>query len=365
MNSIKTLIVATVLASVAYGVYVSLNKPPRERDEVASASDAAPPPVIELPEQSGPAVIGEAGTVEVPAEAAAPDAGEAPAYQPTDGVAATAASPISYDSNPAAMSDAGAAPGYDPQAAVPAQQPPSADAQALDGVPQTIEQANEVIQSLLDANRLAEAQLELSRWYNEPGFSEMHQELLDQLTGTVVYSAEHYLEPAYTVQPGDSLERIAQRYSVPWQLLAHVNGLGDPRQLQPGSTLKVLNGPFDAYVEVSKMQLSLWLNGRYAGRFAIGIGRDQTTPVDQELRVQEKLENPVYYGPDQTIAADDPQNPLGERWLGLGNHLGIHGTTDLASIGREESRGCIRLAPQDVAQLYDILSVGSRVKIVR
>jgi lipoprotein-anchoring transpeptidase ErfK/SrfK len=58
---------------------------------------------------------------------------------------------------------------------------------------------------------------------------------------------------------------------------------------------------------------------------------------------------------------------LGERWIGLdsGNQLGIHGTNDPASIGRAESRGCIRLSPTDVDDVYDILSIGSKVVIRR
>ena len=94
------------------------------------------------------------------------------------------------------------------------------------------------------------ALLIFSRWSDDPHVSEQEQQqllpLLNQLAGTVIYSQEHLLLPAYEVQPGDTLDRVAQHYRVPWQLLAKINGVADPNQLQPGSKLKVIQGPFDA-----------------------------------------------------------------------------------------------------------------------
>ena len=75
-------------------------------------------------------------------------------------------------------------------------------------------------------------------------------------------------------------------------------------------------------------------------------------------------------GPDGvTMERDDPNNPIGERWIGLddGNgkptSYGIHGTIDPSSIGKAHSRGCIRLRNEDVEEVYDFLGVGSEVVI--
>ncbi len=230
-------------------------------------------------------------------------------------------------------------------------------AAAMDGIRQQLEQGD-----------VANAHLELSRWYDDPRLSAIeHQDLmriLDRVAGTVVYSNQHnLLVPAYIVQPGDTLQSIAESFQVPWQLVAKINGVA-PNQLPVGTELKVVPGPFDAVVDLDEFLLTLYIQGRYAGRFRIGIGQENSTPVG-EYTVQQKLENPVYYGPDQQIAADDPNNPLGERWIDLGNGLGIHGTNNPESIGKSESRGCVRLSPADVADVYDILSVGSRVVIRR
>jgi lipoprotein-anchoring transpeptidase ErfK/SrfK len=64
--------------------------------------------------------------------------------------------------------------------------------------------------------------------------------------------------------------------------------------------------------------------------------------------------------------ADDPRNPLGERWIGLegvsGSAVGmmaygIHGTIEPESIGKSVSMGCVRLHNADVEQLYDLLVI--------
>lgn len=220
------------------------------------------------------------------------------------------------------------------------------------------------IQQQLSRGQLAEAHLALSSWFDDPQLAPADaarvMDLLGQLAGSVIYSTEHYLEPAYEVRPGDNLERIAKQYNVPWQLLAKINGISDPRRLTPGQKLKVLRGPFDAVVDLERMRLTLFLQGRYAGQFPIGLGTDRPL-VEGEFVVMNKVTNPSYYGRDGMIDADDPSNPLGERWLDLGSQIGIHGCPDPRGVGQVGGKGCVRLHPQDAQDVYDILDIGSRV----
>ena len=159
-------------------------------------------------------------------------------------------------------------------------------------------------------------------------------------------------------------------YEVPWELLANINGIRDPQRLRTGEQLKVIHGPFDVLVELDKFRLTLFVQGRYAGRFKIGIGKEGATP-EGEFPVLKKVPNPTYYGKDVVVDRDDPNNPLGEYMLDLGDHLLIHGTNDPQSIGRAESKGCIRLDNRDIKDVYEILSeqtersAGSKVKIRR
>ena len=72
------------------------------------------------------------------------------------------------------------------------------------------------------------------------------------------------------------------------------------------------------------------------------------------------------YGPDGiTISPNDPKNPLGGAWIGLTDRIGIHGAADPQSVGRDDNRGTICVGDRDLQDLYGILSVGSRVTIVR
>jgi len=60
-----------------------------------------------------------------------------------------------------------------------------------------------------------------------------------------------------------------------------------------------------------------------------------------------------------------PDNPLGDRWLGLSlSSVGIHGTNAADSIYRHQTHGCIRLHPDDVRTLFDRVSVGTDGEIV-
>jgi len=62
------------------------------------------------------------------------------------------------------------------------------------------------------------------------------------------------------------------------------------------------------------------------------------------------------------VKGGDPRNPLGVRALYLGSTLyRIHGTDAPWLIGKSVSRGCIRMYNEDVIDLYDRTSIGTKV----
>ena len=65
----------------------------------------------------------------------------------------------------------------------------------------------------------------------------------------------------------------------------------------------------------------------------------------------------------QTIAGDEPNNPLKARWLGVNGSVGIHGTAEEWSIGSRASHGCIRMRVRDVVDLYPRVPLGAQVLI--
>ncbi len=113
-------------------------------------------------------------------------------------------------------------------------------------------------------------------------------------------------------------------------------------------------------------------NGR-ALRYGIGVGRDGFQ-WQGLLRITRKQEWPDWTPPAEMIQrqpylprfmAGGPGNPMGARALYLGTTVyRIHGTNQPQTIGSAVSSGCFRLVNRDVMDLYDRISVGTKV-IVR
>jgi L,D-transpeptidase ErfK/SrfK len=65
------------------------------------------------------------------------------------------------------------------------------------------------------------------------------------------------------------------------------------------------------------------------------------------------------------VIGPGPDNPLGKHafYLEWPSYL-IHGTNKPAGVGLRSSHGCIRLYPEDIAQLFDMVPIGTRVRVV-
>lgn len=237
-------------------------------------------------------------------------------------------------------------------------------------------------QAKIERNEILPTLIKLSQYYNDPRFTPEEQKavhiMLMHLAGEVIYlHPEKYFNP-YIVQPGDTIVGIAQKHQLPWQFLAKINGLNAPYQLQPGASLKVVRGPFNAEIHLDKYELTLWLplgadpqSSVYAGTFLIGIGTDCPRMLGDYI-IDEKAINPEYKNASTTYGPNDPNNPYGNRLLSLAcvndpNHskIGIHGTNYPEYKYHSVPYGFICLGARDINDLYDILSIGSRVKIER
>lgn len=221
------------------------------------------------------------------------------------------------------------------------------------------------IQTLIDQGQDSEAYHKLSEAYiQHPTQRQLFQNQLDEVAQRIYFSPQTQIQPPYEIQPGDQLRKIASKYQLSWQYLCRLNQV-DAKKIRPGKKLKVFQGPFEARVDISDFELTILLHGQYVKRYRVGTGKMNSTPIGQ-FTVREKLENPTYYGPDgMVLDADDPLNPLGERWIDIGNSFGIHGTIEPESIGKSESAGCVRMRNEDVEEVYDLLTVGSTVTIQR
>lgn len=186
---------------------------------------------------------------------------------------------------------------------------------------------------------------------------------------------------SYVVKRGDSLARIAksENLGVDWRFLQRVNALANERALRPDMRLKLVHGPFHAEVVKADFRLNLYA-GEGTERVMVaslpcGLGENDGTPVGAfKVRSGSKNINPEWRNPrtGEYFAANDPKNPIGERWIGLAGATpetarftgyGIHGTVDPTSIGRNASMGCVRLGDAEVQVAYELIGEASTVVI--
>lgn len=207
------------------------------------------------------------------------------------------------------------------------------------------------------------AHRDLSKIYwNQPESRRSIQERLDKNAKLIYFSPQpNFLEP-YVIQPGDYLQRVAPMYRISWEYLASLNAIS-PRRIRAGQKLKVIKGPFSAFVDLSDFELTVHCHGFYVKRYDIGIGKDGASPVGRHS-VLEKIPRPQWTDPNgRVVAGGDPTNPLGTHWVDIGDGYGIHGTINPRSIGKAESRGCIRMRNEDIKEVYDFLIRGSEVVV--
>lgn len=106
--------------------------------------------------------------------------------------------------------------------------------------------------------------------------------------------------------------------------------------------------------------------------YPVGIGDRKFPTPEGDFKISVKIVRPTWTVPPSLrdkheiwIVPPGPDNPLGEYWMGLGDsEYGIHGTNFPWSIGRLATQGCIRLYPEDIRQLFDLVEIGTRVKII-
>jgi len=183
----------------------------------------------------------------------------------------------------------------------------------------------------------------------------------------------------YKVQSGDVFQNIAKPYKVPYEILMTVNGMTDARALRIGQALKVVNGPFHAKIYRSLSRMDIYLQNTFVKSFPVGLGKPgYETPTGMWVaKPSGKLIAPTWTDPDtgRVYEAEDPDYPLGSRWVSLegvsGEALGrtgfaIHGTKAPDEIGQATSRGCIRLHNGDAILVYNMMKPGlSQVEVIK
>ena len=264
-----------------------------------------------------------------------------------------------------------------------AQQTAAETTQSL-STPQEIAASNESLQAALaqvDTDPVA-ARESLTRILDNSATTATDRlgayEAINKVNAVLTYServfAKDPFSKQYTVQEGDSLSNIRKSLHLDceWRFLQRINHLATERSIRVGQVLKTPTGAFHGEVHKREFRLNIF-QGDGPGRvmiasYPISLGEFNSTPIGAfSIRPRSKLIDPEWRNPrtGQHFASNDPANPIGERWIGLKGiephnknfeGYGIHGTTDITSIGKQASMGCVRMLPQDVEVVYELLT---------
>jgi L,D-transpeptidase ErfK/SrfK len=192
-------------------------------------------------------------------------------------------------------------------------------------------------------------------------------------------------EFTYKVEKGDSLTSVAARFGVELAVLAKENGLASNSLLKEGQQLRIDNRHVvpqadteGILVNIPQRMLFYWSNGNLVGAYPLALGRANWPTPTGHFRVVGKEKNPTWDVPKSiqeemrregkevvTQVPPCPQNPLGRHWIATSMPAyGIHGTNAPTSIYQFRTHGCIRLHPDDIADLFDRVRLGSPGLIV-
>lgn len=194
------------------------------------------------------------------------------------------------------------------------------------------------------------------------------------------------LQPAASVQPAVYVDPMYleiygampdEQYPIPAFNPAGVR----PELLRQVVSYQTNERPGTIIVDPGARFLYLTRGDGQAMRYGVGVGR-AGYDYQGEAYVGRKAQWPSWT-PTATMVAENPevngpwvggmppglQNPLGARALylyqdGRDTLYRIHGTNDPSSIGRSVSSGCVRLFNQDIVDLYNRVTVGSKVIVL-
>jgi len=98
-------------------------------------------------------------------------------------------------------------------------------------------------------------------------------------------------------------------------------------------------------------RLILYKNGIIIRQYPVALGKPSTPTPKGNFKIINKAIN--------------PGGPFGARWLGLNiKGIGIHGTNNPSSIGKNVSNGCIRMFNSHVIELSSLVPIGTPVTII-
>ncbi|KTD09296.1 L,D-transpeptidase family protein [Legionella jamestowniensis] len=186
---------------------------------------------------------------------------------------------------------------------------------------------------------------------------------------------------------GETLSAVGMRYDIGYYEMVRANPKINPMSLLDEHTTLLIPSQFilpavpheGIVINLAEYRLYYFPpDENIVITMPVGIGREGwTTPVGA-TKIISKEKNPVWrpttnllrhaakHGiqiPDEFPAGED--NPLGKHVLRLGwpTYL-IHGTNRRDGVGTRVSAGCIRMMPEDIEYLFNLVKVGTPVRVL-
>jgi lipoprotein-anchoring transpeptidase ErfK/SrfK len=145
------------------------------------------------------------------------------------------------------------------------------------------------------------------------------------------------------------------------------------RPVRPAVMTSQLPRRYPAFITVSRgtYSLRLFKGLRLVKTYAIAVGRAGLETPSGLYRIDDKQVNPSWHVPKSPWAGNlagriippGPDDPIKARWMGFYNGAGIHGTSDIGSLGSAASHGCIRMSIPDVVELYALVPYGTPIYV--
>jgi lipoprotein-anchoring transpeptidase ErfK/SrfK len=122
-------------------------------------------------------------------------------------------------------------------------------------------------------------------------------------------------------------------------------------------------------LKLKEKKVYIYRGEEVLNKFPVAIGKRGTETPKGKWRVMQLIKNPGWTNfKNGKVVKPGPNNPLGERWIGFWSDgtdvIGFHGTPDVKSVGTAASNGCVRMYNEDVKVLFDLVKVGTEVKVV-
>ncbi len=194
----------------------------------------------------------------------------------------------------------------------------------------------------------------------------------------------------YVVQKGDSIELIGAKHGVFWKNIVKENNIDPKLPIPEGATVTINNRKIvpriienGIIINIPDRTLYYFKDGKLTAiPVGVGLPYEENNMSWQtsmgKFKIKKKRKNPTWYVPDsiqkemelkgkpvEVSVPPGPDNPLGRYALETSiTGILIHETTRPRSVYRYLSHGCIRVLPENMEHLFNMVDVDTKGEII-